>query len=509
MKKVSGNHLGIVVNTADPENRGRVQVFVPHISTTLYSGWNENLKDIKFKTFTSDVFTDEIKQRLWSLLPWAEAAVPCWGGGTGAPIDESTGLPMPIPTDQAFASQGPSGTIRYKSGISGDGLQGFVKERTAAFFGQFPNATITSTTGGRHSAGSLHYSGRAIDIRTYDQNPETIRQMVNWWGTVGGATEIGYEVNSSSPHLHIGFRTDGRRTAFNVGSTPSWWSGFASSFRNGSLPQSPTNPGTSQAIATATVDPRKVPAKDGLNNKKGEREGSQTGPSQVSGTGLTQNFINAVKDWEAGKDRRYFRTTANPDRGLTTVGFGTEAPRGTVVDEKTAERLLIADLSKRAVLVNNALNDKKISLTQSQKEALISYTFNRGPNGLKELLDESGPTWDSISNNMLRLFAGERIRDNPNDPFRAGLISRRQWEIDYANSDGSGGGAVESDGSNIFRTTNAGQNAYPPINSPRAGGPMGFYSTPAVGAKVWVFFEAENPQRPVFFANAYEPSNII
>jgi GH24 family phage-related lysozyme (muramidase) len=502
MKKVSGNHLGIVVNTTDPENRGRVQVFVPHISTTLYSGWNENLKDIKFKTFTSDVFTDEIKQRLWSLLPWAEAAVPCWGGGTGAPIDESTGLPMPIPTDQAFASQGPSGTIRYKSGISGDGLQGFVKERTAAFFGQFPNATITSTTGGRHSAGSLHYSGRAIDIRTYDQNPETIRQMVNWWGTVGGATEIGYEVNSSSPHLHIGFRTDGRRTAFNVGSTPSWWGGFASGFRNGSLQQSPTNPGTSQAIATASVNPRSVPAKDGLNNKKGERTGSETGPSQVSGTGFSQNFLNAVKDWEAGPNREYFNSTAIDDGGIYTIGYGTESRPGATITEAEASRALIADLSKRAIVVNNALNNRGITLTQSQKEALISYTFNRGPRGLNELLNKSGKTWDSIGPNMLKYWG-------KNPDAQAGLVNRRQKELAHANNDGSGGGAVEGDGSNVFRTTNAGQNAYASINSPRAGGPMGFYSTPAVGAKVWVFFEAENPQRPVFFANAYEPSNII
>ena len=504
MKKVSGNHLGIVINTTDPENRGRVQIFIPHISTTLYSGWNENLKDIKFKTFSSDVFTDEIKQRLWSLLPWAEAAVPCWGGGTGAPIDESTGLPMPIPTDQAFSNQGPSGTIKYKSGISGDGLQGFVKERTAAFFGQFPNATITSTTGGRHTAGSLHYSGRAIDIRTYDQDPETIRQMVNWWGTVGGATEIGYEVNSASPHLHIGFRTDGRTTAFNVGSTPSWWGGFANSFRNGSLPSAPTNPGTSQPIQTASVDPRKVPAKDGLNNTKGEREGGVTGPSIISNSGFSQNFLNAVKDWESGKDRSAFNSTAINDGGggIYTIGYGTESRPGATITEAQASQALISDLSKRAVVVNNALNERGITLTQSQKEALISYTFNRGPSGLNELLNNSGKTWDSIGPNILNYWGS-------NESAKAGLLNRRKKELAYANSDGSGGGSVAEDGANIFRTTNAGQNAYPSINSPRAGGPMGFYSTPAVGAKVWVFFEAENPQRPVYFANAYEPSNII
>jgi GGDEF domain-containing protein len=41
--------------------------------------------------------------------------------------------------------------------------------------------TITSTTGGKHNTGSLHYSGRAIDVRTRDKTPDQIdafkRQM--------------------------------------------------------------------------------------------------------------------------------------------------------------------------------------------------------------------------------------------------------------------------------------------------------------------------------------------
>jgi len=50
MEEVYGNHVGIVINTADPENRGRLQIWVPHLSNTLYTGWNENLQDKIFKS---------------------------------------------------------------------------------------------------------------------------------------------------------------------------------------------------------------------------------------------------------------------------------------------------------------------------------------------------------------------------------------------------------------------------------------------------------------------------
>lgn len=36
-------------------------------------------------------------------------------------------------------------------------------------FAQDRGATVTSTTGGRHNAGSLHGQGKAIDVRTKDR----------------------------------------------------------------------------------------------------------------------------------------------------------------------------------------------------------------------------------------------------------------------------------------------------------------------------------------------------
>lgn len=98
MKKYPGIYIGLVVNTNDPEKRGRVQVFVPNVSTTLFSGWN---KDGKNLSFTTASFTPPILDRLKNLLPWSEVASNFWGGSTGAPQNETTEKPAVTPPDSS------------------------------------------------------------------------------------------------------------------------------------------------------------------------------------------------------------------------------------------------------------------------------------------------------------------------------------------------------------------------------------------------------------------------
>jgi hypothetical protein len=85
MKKVYGNHLGIVIDNDDPENRNRIQIYIPHLTNTLYKNWNERLLNKVFKHVAQDdVFTDDVLERLKKSLPWAECASPIFGGSTGA-----------------------------------------------------------------------------------------------------------------------------------------------------------------------------------------------------------------------------------------------------------------------------------------------------------------------------------------------------------------------------------------------------------------------------------------
>ena len=78
--------MGIVVQNNDPQYRGRVKVFVPHITPTVYKNWTENSDqqpavDRVFKFIGSNVGSDltNIIDDLKLILPWAEVASPITG----------------------------------------------------------------------------------------------------------------------------------------------------------------------------------------------------------------------------------------------------------------------------------------------------------------------------------------------------------------------------------------------------------------------------------------------
>ena len=84
--KYYGNYLGIVVQNNDPLKRGRVKVFVPHISPTVYNKWVETGKDKCFKFLGKNVYSDlsDVHDELKKILPWAEIAAPLAGeSGSG------------------------------------------------------------------------------------------------------------------------------------------------------------------------------------------------------------------------------------------------------------------------------------------------------------------------------------------------------------------------------------------------------------------------------------------
>jgi len=75
-------YLGICVNNNDPEKRGRVQIFVPHVMPALYDGWNKDGNDINISCVGDNVInglTSDKIELLRRILPWAEAASPICG----------------------------------------------------------------------------------------------------------------------------------------------------------------------------------------------------------------------------------------------------------------------------------------------------------------------------------------------------------------------------------------------------------------------------------------------
>ena len=104
MEKYNSIYLGIVVQNNDPEHRGRVKVWVPHISSSIYNKWNQVKKDVTFAFPGSDDGKvsefSAILSDLKDTLPWAEFASPVMGGSTAgyynAPADLRTVSDAPI-----------------------------------------------------------------------------------------------------------------------------------------------------------------------------------------------------------------------------------------------------------------------------------------------------------------------------------------------------------------------------------------------------------------------------
>ena len=84
MEKYNTIYVGIVVQNNDPEHRGRIKVWVPHISNTIYSKWNELKKNqtFSFPGSPGGENLSAILEDLKDVLPWAEQCSPIGGASS-------------------------------------------------------------------------------------------------------------------------------------------------------------------------------------------------------------------------------------------------------------------------------------------------------------------------------------------------------------------------------------------------------------------------------------------
>lgn len=77
-------YLGIVIQNNDPEHRGRVKVWVPHVSGSVYDKWCALKVDRKFKFPGLNVNSDLnlILNELREDMPWAEYSAPLVGASS-------------------------------------------------------------------------------------------------------------------------------------------------------------------------------------------------------------------------------------------------------------------------------------------------------------------------------------------------------------------------------------------------------------------------------------------
>lgn len=415
MNQVLGNHIGLVVNNQDPEGRNRLQIFIPHLSNTIYKGWNELLTDVKFKTFDESLFTGEVKETILSTLPWAEPAVPIWGGGTGAPVYDS-GEIAPIPTDQYIENAdeplppvepplpdfNESGSVDNPSG-------NLPPDQMPMWIENADNREVEVDAGINNSEG--RFDGDTTSLGT-GGIPQDSQGRVDPDQMYNNVLNI-IKNNPNSIYNRSDAPINGARYGI-TGGAESWanfWKrtgSYESSYNNNTVNRS--DPGGSFGIL-------------------------QVGPAQINSWANVNNNQDLARSYGLDPNRNY-----------------TEQDILASADLAVRAKLFVGD----AIMRSSTYGGYRVGIGES--------------NGLGATLGSA--TWRKLESNA---------------PLAQGSTSTSQQ---------------------VIRTTAMGVNAVGSVNASRPGGPMGVFSTPHVGAKVWVFFLGGNVQNPVYFANAYEPSNV-
>ena len=97
--------------------------------------------------------------------------------------------------------------MRFKSGVSGAGLQlemrPVLRAADKIWKQNGQELVITEAAGGDHSAGSLHYYGYAVDMRTRDFMQEDVEEIRHDLALKLGSD---YDVIVHSSHMHVEYQ---------------------------------------------------------------------------------------------------------------------------------------------------------------------------------------------------------------------------------------------------------------------------------------------------------------
>lgn len=132
----------------------------------------------------------------------------------------------------------------------------------------------------------------------------------------------------------------------------------------------------------------------------------------------SENGINLIASFEGLRLKAYKLTGEK----YFTIGYGhsydSNITANTVITKEQALSYLKSDLAKFETYVNKYVTN--ITLCQNQFDALVSYTYNRGAGGLKQLVSNSD-TVEEYANNIV-IYWGSATA------YKSGLVARRKEE---------------------------------------------------------------------------------
>jgi hypothetical protein len=441
MKKYYGNYLGIVVNGSygDPENRNRVQVWVPHVTNTLYANWNsgdleenKGFSDKSIFDLENSNIDEDLLTRIRNSLPWAECAAPLIGRGSTYyrneetrgqsvnPVDKMVpdqinlgAVPEDIPSEPAPSVNGNLETLAKESGPL------LTKEE---FNNILNNAPPQQQSPAAYNAGDVENNIAQIN-QPLSRNAASYISNTPW-----SAGFISYVAGSVDKN----FSGAGLHTA------------YASSVRNGNVPN------------WVALDPKNTPVRNGdiiIKNRAGNSLSYNSNWSGASHGDIVTSVSNGV---------------------IKTVGGN----------------------------VGNSVSITNVNATNGVINSSGYFAILRPPSGIaaniaasaeKEYLKWSTNNWRETSSGALNTISSY---------YAAGKLSIP----DGGNPEQIDSFIVNDESSPIeaqqIYTANA-----PVSNGGYDGTATGTYSSPDVGAKVWVFFMGGDIQKPVYFAMSLNSAN--
>jgi len=395
MEPVYGIHLGLVVSAnQDPENRNRIQVWVPHISSTVYSSLNSKVQDPKFKDPAIKGPADlssidsNLLPTLQKILPWAECAAPFFGGTSGL-FNTATGV---------------------TANTTGSTIQGTTNDPKG-----FPQTTLNQTLCAIKPQDTKDNSALGINSTLANYRNSLFANEIQDPNVINRLASVAQHEVGSNPLAQQAFL----ETVFN-----------RAQFGNTSL--------------TSVLNANYGPGWGGDAN-----------------TTASGNSTEAIKNVLNGSNLTGMATDNSSQQLGVNTQNSSSAVKGIWIDNSTGATV---DPS---------------SLTQDQINS-GAYEFLYSASGGKYATNQG--------------LAAQQFADNNDIP----TSTAGQYAFD---PNASGIRTVQY-------TDGAAKKGMVPFNIAVAGSAVGTYSTPPPGAKVFVFFMGGDIQKPVYFAQTINPSDM-
>jgi hypothetical protein len=538
MKTYYGNYLGLVINDKDPDQRGRVKVFIPHIMPSLYEDWNKEGEDISFNITDSGLPTGlnpNVIKRLEKILPWAECAAPIFGAGPAGIYNNSTGT-----LDRAALNRGNGAFDQYKQGVVGQGgkvvfdSQGDTFEIDTSL--QKPGNTLGTVneillhdTGGT-SIGFLNsrpggtYNYIVYNGKVYTTTPEGTASTygalgrnsnsihIAWVGPFSGVpndtdlkllTQVTSYVANKYGLSKSDIKTHGAVQANKKGDAEGWADLMLSRLTtDGGTPEE--NPSGERSL-TADKNSKSDPTTEtGSIKDEGSDEDFDGAPEIAEGkvlpNALDGQIDVPVEDTSTGARVSTRFTAYSPQRGGSNVagsgGEGGYESSRVGLDGQAVVRTLQDVASGNSSYVTLAGDPS----TYGQRYTIPTVTFTNSSGQTQTLTNvlgyvhDTGSAFTGAGTSKFDLAVDRDLSQSEinSQPFLANNGSVTLTAADDA-------------------TVAAAKNA-PVINSPADSGttfvntnylPTGMFGSARTGQMVWVFFQEGDPLFPVYFAASY------